>query len=139
MTPEFLEKFNTTVETIAKEKVLARINGDGKENKTPEEIETRTRRVMSYEKFLTRKNFYWMWNNKETMDKDLFNYLKENEPLFEPEFTEVLFEDKREGIQNRPRIEWEGKIMKTDDIIPILGVKTASTEDIKRLQKIKNT
>lgn len=65
-----------------------------------------------------RSSFYMMYNRPEEFPDEVKSYYM-SLGLWSPDYVEVELEAKEVGVFATPRIEWEGKIRKIDDIAEI--------------------
>ncbi len=107
LTPDFFKRVNDYIEKISLEQA---------EKDILLTVPNRDLRLKLCVKINAHRNwssFCFIWNRQfDAADEPLF---KEFE-FFDPEYTEEIFHKKQEGFQSQPRIEWNGKIEKIDDI-----------------------
>lgn len=115
----FTPEFKAKVEKVIDEAVKARLQ----KNQTPDD---RKSFIAEFERLEIRSNLSHMWNNPEDMEK--YPQIKEYYTelgIWTPEYTEITLKAQEQGLQSRPRVEWNGEIQKIDDIDDIFSFKRA--------------
>lgn len=82
--------------------------------------------IRSFKKGEKMSFLHLMWNGQ--IDFTQYPILKTyyNElGILEPEYTEITLEAKEQGYQSQPRVEWNGEIVKIDDIDDIFSFERA--------------
>ena len=133
MTPEFLEIFLNEVRTgIGKKssKFIQENYPDGVPENKIDEVDKRMKMLDEFEEILYKMNIYNMWNTKHKWDQKAIDTCKDW-CIWEPQYTEEIFEDKRQGFQSMERIEWNGEIKKVENIDEILSVREANEDEIR--------
>lgn len=144
-TPEFEEKFNKQVEIEVEMSIAKKIAlGDY----TIDDFRLKTLRSM--ERLRIKDTYYFMWNNSEnqsyhipieyeiegghtevTSIKEEYNKVG----LWQPIYTTVELENKAVGLQSRPRVLWNNKITKVDDIDSVFSYER---KQLKNIEKFEN-
>jgi hypothetical protein len=71
--------------------------------------------VRNMEAMRVRENLNHFWNHKEEFSEQKRSYF-EDMGIGTPEYTEIVVESAEKGFQSQPRIEWDGKIKKINEI-----------------------